>query len=152
MEPRGSMTPDDFVEYRLVRLADRLQQRFTAALTPHDLSPRQFSVLAVLAATPGVTSADLARAVLTTPQSMHTLLDQLQNRELVDRGERRGRGRAAAVQPTARGRDLLAAAGERVVELEAETRARLGEVDYRQLIRLLGRVEAIVAPARRLDE
>lgn len=149
--PANTPRPEDFVEYRLVRLADRLQQRFTAALAPHELSPRQFSVLAVLATTPGITSADLARAVLTTPQSMHTLLEQLQTRELVDRGERRGRGRAAAVRPTARGLELLAAAGERVVELDAETRQRLGQDDYLQLIRLLDRVEEIVQSAHRHD-
>lgn len=147
--PAGPPAPDDFLEYRLVRLADRLSQRFSAALGPHELSPRQFSVLAVLAANPGVTSAELARAVLTTPQSMHTLLEQLQRRDLVDRGEHRGRGRAAGVRPTGRGMDLLAAAGERVVALEAETREQLGEEDYGQLVRLLGRFEDIVAPTHR---
>ncbi len=136
-----ALRPEDFVEYRLVRLADRLERRFSTALAPDRLSPRQFSVLAVLAATPGVTSADLARAVLTTPQSMHTLLDQLQARGLVDRGPQRGRGRAAPVQLTAAGRELLSRAGERVVALEAQTRAHLGEDDHRHLVRLLGRVE-----------
>lgn len=138
------MRPQDFVEYRLVRLADQLQRRFTAALAPTGLSPRQFSVLSVLASTPEITSADLARAVLTTPQSMHTLLDQLQARGLVDRGAVRGRGRPAPVQLTADGRAALAASGARVVALEQETRSRLGEDDYAQLARMLDRVEDIL--------
>jgi DNA-binding MarR family transcriptional regulator len=139
--------PEDFVEYRLVRLADRLERRFTAALGPGGLSPRQFSVLAVLAAEPGITSADLARAVLTRPQSMHALLDQLQARGLVDRGAQRGRGRAAPVRLTADGRAVLSTSAARVVALEAETRARLGETDYRELLHVLDRVEDVIGPA-----
>jgi DNA-binding MarR family transcriptional regulator len=148
MSEAHGLRPQDFVEYRLVRLGDRLERRFTAALAPVGLSARQFSVLAVLAATPEVTSADLARAVLTTPQGMHTLLDQLQSRGLVDRGTRRGRGRPAAVRLTAEGLALLAESGARVVQLDAETRARLGEADHQQLLRLLDRMEDAVDPAR----
>ena len=144
MADPGELRPQDFLEYRLVRLGDQLERRFTAALAPLGLSARQFSVLAVLAAEPDVTSAELARAVLTTPQGMHTLLDQLQDRGLVDRGPRRGRGRPAPVRPTADGLALLAKAGARVMQLEAETRARLGEADHQQLLRLLDRMQAVV--------
>ncbi len=151
MTDAQGLRPQDFVEYRLVRLGDRLERRFTAALAPTGLSARQFSVLAVLAATPEVTSADLARAVLTTPQGMHTLLDQLQSRGLVDRGTRRGRGRPAAVRPTVEGLALLAEAGARVREGEAETRARLGEADYHELLRLLDRMEEAVDAPRHAD-
>jgi DNA-binding MarR family transcriptional regulator len=140
----SQLRPEDFLEYRLVRLADQLERRFSAALAPCALSPRQFGVLAVLATTPGITSAELARAVLTTPQSMHSLLDQLQARGLVDRGPRRGRGRAAPVRLTTDGLAVLSTSGGRVVTLEAETRARLGEADYRQLVDLLDRMEGII--------
>jgi DNA-binding MarR family transcriptional regulator len=132
---------EEFIEYRLVRLADRLERRFATALAPFGLSPRQFSVLPVLAASPGITNADLARAVLTTPQGMHALLEQLERRGLVERGSQRGRGRSAPVQPTSRGRELLSLAQERALALEAETRARLGEPEHRHLLRLLERLE-----------
>ena len=132
---------EEFVEYRLVRLADRLERRFALALEPTGLSPRQFSVLAVLTESPGITNAELARAVLTTPQSMHTLLEQLERRGLVERGPQRGRGRAAPVRPTERGRGLLSLASGRVDALEAETRAWLGESEHRHLLRLLDRLE-----------
>ena len=127
VEP-DELRPQDFVEYRLVRLADQLERRFTAALAPTELSPRQFSVLAVLASTPETTSAGLARAVLTTPQSMHTLLDQLQARGLVERGQVRGRGRPAPVRLTADGLAMLSASGARVVELEDPGPARGGRL------------------------
>ena len=132
--------PDEFVEYRLVRLADRLERRFAAALAPYRLTPRQFSVLVVLDASPGATSAELARTVLTTPQGMHTLVDQLERRGLVERGVERGRGRAAPVRVTSAGRDLTSRAVESVRALDARTRARLGD-DYARLSAALDRLE-----------
>ena len=132
--------PDEFVGYRLVRLAERLERRFAATLAPHGLTPRQFSVLFVLAASPGVTSAELARAVLTTPQGMHALVEQLERRGLVERGAERGRGRAAPVHVTDEGRTLLERASGTVRELDGRTRARLGD-DYGRLSAILDRVE-----------
>jgi DNA-binding MarR family transcriptional regulator len=147
-QPVDTLRPQDFVEYRLVRLAEQLERRFSAAVGAGGLSARQFSVLAVLAAEPGITSADLARAVLTRPQSMHALLEQLQARGLVDRGAQRGRGRAAPVRLTAAGRAVLSTSAARVVALDAQTRAGLGEADHRELVRLLDRVEEVVGLAQ----
>lgn len=132
--------PDGFVEYRLVRLADRLERRFAATLAPHGLTPRQFGVLFVLAASPGVTSAELARAVLTTPQGMHTVVDQLERRGLVGREGERGRGRAAPVRLTGTGRTLLGRAANGVRALDEQTHELLGD-DYERLSRILDRLE-----------
>ncbi|MFI6128077.1 MarR family winged helix-turn-helix transcriptional regulator [Micromonospora sp. NPDC051141] len=131
------LPPDEFLEYRLVRLAGRLERRFASALAPTGLSPRQFSVLAVLTESPGVTSADLARAVLTTPQSMGPLLDQMEARGLVERTAGRGRGRAAPIRVTETGAALLREAARLVDALDDSTRRRLGERDHRELSRLL---------------
>lgn len=144
----GEVRPEEFLEYRLVRLADQLERRFTAALAPVGLSPRQFSVLAVLASTPQITSAGLARAVLTTPQSMHTLLGQLQARGLIDRGQLRGRGRPAPVRLTTAGTAALSESSARVRELDGRTRDRLGEAGYHRLVGLLDRLEDIVTVDR----
>lgn len=137
-------SPDDFVEYRLVRLAGRLERRFAAALAPTGLSPRQFSVLTVLAGSPGVTSAELARAVLTTPQSMGPLLDQMEARGLVERTAERGRGRAAPVRVTDAGAARLREATALAGALDRETRSWLGERDHRKLGHLLGILEGHV--------
>ncbi len=136
--------PEDFVGYRLVRLADRLGRRFADDLAPLGLTARQFSVLAVLAGNPGLTSAEIARAVLTTPQSTGPLLDQLAARGLVDRGGQRGRGRAAPVRPTPEGLRLLAEAGARVAAQDADLRSRLGPRDTAGLLALLDRLEQAV--------
>ncbi|GAA3746132.1 MarR family winged helix-turn-helix transcriptional regulator [Micromonospora maritima] len=136
--------PDEFLEYRLVRLASRLERRFAATLAPTGLSPRQFSVLAVLTESPGVTSAELARAVLTTPQSMGALLDQMESRGLVERTAERGRGRAAPIRVTDAGAALLREAYQLVDALDGATRQRLGERDHQQLTRLLAVLEGHV--------
>lgn len=138
------LRPEDFVGYRLVRLADRLGRRFAEDLAPLGLTARQFSVLAVLAGNPGMTSAEVARAVLTTPQSTGPLLDQLAGRGLVERGGTRGRGRAAPVRPTPEGLRLLGLAGTRVAAQDAELRSRLGRQDTAGLLALLDRLEDAV--------
>ena len=133
--------PDEFVGYRLVRLAERLERRFAATLAPHGLTPRQFSVLFVLAASPGVTSAELARAVLTTPQGMHALVEQLERRGLVGRDGERGRGRAAPVRLTRAGREVLDRAADGVRALDEQVRELLGD-DHGRLSTILDRLEA----------
>lgn len=120
------MDPDEFVEYRLVRLADLMRRRFDDALRPHGLTARQFSVLAVLRARPGVTSAELARAVLLAPQSMGALLDQLERAGLVRPRHRGGKGVRSPVELTSDGDASLDAAARAVRDLDDRTRQALG--------------------------
>lgn len=133
------------MEYRLIRVADRLRRRFDEALRPHGLTARQFSVLAVLRARPGVTSADLARAVLMTPQSMGALVDQLERAGLVQERPRRGRGVPAPTVLSAAGDETLDTAAATVRVLEERTRHALGN-DAAPLLRGLERL------MRHLDE
>ena len=136
-----STDPSGFVEYRLVRLAERLRRRFDSALGPYGLTARQFSVLAVVQSRPGVTSADLARAVLTTPQSMGAIIDQLETAGLLQSRVRRGRGVPSPTELSSTGAATLTAAAERVTELESETRRLLG-ADYPALLRILDKLES----------
>ena len=127
------------MEYRLIRVADRLRRRFSDALRPHGLTAGQFSVLAVLQARPGVTPAELARAVLMTPQSMGTLVDQLEQTGLVQERPRRGRGVPVPTEISAAGKQVLAAATVAVRDLNTRTQRVLGD-DLAPLIRSLERL------------
>jgi DNA-binding MarR family transcriptional regulator len=131
--------PESFVEYRLIRVADRLRRRFSDALRPHGLTPGQFSVLAVLQARPGVTAADLARAVLMTPQSMGTLIEQLERAGLVHERPRLGRGVPTPTEISAAGQRVLAEATVTVRDLDTQTRRALGE-DVTPLLQSLDRL------------
>lgn len=135
------LDPDEHLEYRLLRLGERLRKRFDAALQSHGLTARQFSVLAVLAHRPGVTSAELARTVLTSPQGMAPVIEQLESRGLIAPRARRGRGAPAPTQLSDTGRLVLAEAAETVRRLDAETRQALGPA-----------LDAFAAALERLEE
>ncbi|MGV8909724.1 MAG: MarR family winged helix-turn-helix transcriptional regulator [Propionicimonas sp.] len=134
--------PERFVEYRLIRLAVQLRRRFEIALRPVGLSPRQFSVLAVVQSRPEVTSADLARAVLTTPQSMGVIIEQLEGAGLLQPRERRGKGVPSPTRLSMKGESTLQAALSRVQSLDAETRRHLRK-EYAALERILGVLETL---------
>jgi len=142
MNSEQAVDPEAFVEYRLVRLAERLRRRFDAAVRPHGLTARQFSVLAVVRSRPGVTSADLARAVLTTPQSMGAIIDQLETAGFLQSRPRRGRGVPAPTELSAAGEKALAEAAAQVRALDTKTRQHLGE-DYNVLIQILDVLESL---------
>lgn len=133
--------PEDFLGYRLVRIAQALEARFKRGLSGFGLSPRQFSVLAVLLERPEVTVAELARAVLTTPQSMAALIEGLEARELITRSRPRRRGVAAPLTLTVAGRELVARAGPSVLRMEDAVFAGLTGPQVLQLRGLLGRLE-----------
>jgi DNA-binding MarR family transcriptional regulator len=142
---QAGVEPEGFLGYRLVRVAQGLEARFKAALAVFELSPRQFSVLAVLVERPEVTVAEIARAVLTTPQSMAALTEGLEAQGLVVRGGPRRRGVAAPLAPTAEGRDLVARATPAVLEMEREVFAGLPHD------RMQGLRSALAALETRLD-
>lgn len=121
--------PEDFLGYRLVLKSARMSRRFTDELAAVGLRVTEFSTLAMLAARPGATAAELAEAVLISAQSMGPLLDRLQEIGAVVRPERRGKGRVAPAELTEEGRRLLSRAYARIAVIEDEYRRQLG-ADY----------------------
>jgi DNA-binding MarR family transcriptional regulator len=109
MNPEQAVDPQAFVEYRLVRLAERLRRRFDAAVRPH---------------------------VLTTPQSMGAIIDQLETAGFLQSRPRRGRGVPAPTELSAAGEKALAEAAAQVRALDTKTRQHLGE-DYNVLMQIL---------------
>jgi DNA-binding MarR family transcriptional regulator len=100
------------------------EARLNAALRPHGLSLRHLGALGHLAGSPGLSYTHLARRARVTVQSMHATVAALT--ELGAVGEPAGgRGRAALLEVTDRGRELLAAARDVVAALDAEFTAAL---------------------------
>ncbi|MEI3868295.1 MarR family transcriptional regulator [Microbacterium sp. CCNWLW134] len=133
-----ALRPEDFLGYRLVLKSAQMSRRFADELAAVGLRVTEFSTLAVLAARPGATAAELAEAVLISAQSMGPLLDRLQKIRAVVRPERRGKGRVAPAELTDEGRRLLAVAYARVEAIEDEYRRQLGE-DYEVFHRIVDR-------------
>jgi DNA-binding MarR family transcriptional regulator len=90
-----------------------------AALRAHGLTPAQYGALSVLARDPGVSGADLARGVNTTPQAMNGVLAALQRKGLIERHPHPTHGRILQVKLTDEGQRQLEAAHPAVRGLEA---------------------------------
>lgn len=135
-----------YVAYALVRVAHLLEQRMDRQLAAMELSATGFGVLFQLRNDPGVSSAELARRVIVTPQSIGPLLARLERDGLVDREPAGAPGTAIIRRLTAAGRERLEQAAEVVQALEDDLTAALdpaqrGELDA-QLWTMLGRLGA----------
>lgn len=134
-------SPDDFLEYSIVKLASQLEARFRNALKPVGFTPHGFSALACIEASPGLIPAELARLILITPQSMGPVLDQLENAGYIKRKGVRKRGVPSNLGLTAAGRKALGSAWTIVAHLDRQTRAELGP-DYQTALSIIHRWEA----------
>ncbi|MGY6650572.1 MarR family winged helix-turn-helix transcriptional regulator [Amycolatopsis sp. TRM77291] len=101
---------DQAVGYMLKRAATALRTAMEAALRPLDLTVPQYSCLEVLSQRPGLSNAELARAVFVTRQSMNLVLRGLQDRGLITRPATAPQGRALPSTLTPEGRERLRAA------------------------------------------
>lgn len=117
---------------------------FAEALEPLGLQPRDFGVLNLLDAHPGITQQELGAGALVDPSSMVAVLDELEARGLAERRPHPSDRRKRSVHLTPAGRRLLNRArgvgGKTVAELLAPLSA--GEVsELRRLLRKVARVE-----------
>jgi DNA-binding MarR family transcriptional regulator len=104
--------------WSLVQAGHLAGRRFHTELNRAGLTPTQFGVLLQLDLHPGMSSGQMARAVLVTPQSMSGLLASLADRGLIKRSEPTGRGRAITAELTPAGQDVLGRCSEAVQAVE----------------------------------
>jgi DNA-binding MarR family transcriptional regulator len=135
--------------YLMYRASLVLQPAVNAALRPLGLTLPDVVCMKILAASPGMSNAELARATNVTPQSMNAILKRLQDMGAVTRPASVSSGRALPAQLTREGKTLLKrgeAAGEAA---EAQVLAELTPTQRRQVKRLLGIIgaSATVFPA-----
>jgi DNA-binding MarR family transcriptional regulator len=142
--PRG---PDHLPAYALARAGAAMNDLFGRHLAAVGLRPHTFVVLVHLdrAGDSPLTSAELARRLDMTPQSMSTLLHGLIDAGWVERGGDARRGQRVDVRVTAAGRDALAAAGPAVAHLSRPETLGLSAEEAGTLHGLLQRVLAAIA-------
>ena len=116
----GKRGLDEHLGYLLRQAAHAHRQRVEQRLSGICLTLPQFSVLTILAAYPGHSSADLARLALVTPQTMSVIVANLLKAGLVVRERHRVHGRIQTLTLTAAGEAMLEAAKRHVYALEAE--------------------------------
>ncbi|MEU8707935.1 MarR family transcriptional regulator [Streptomyces sp. NPDC048565] len=117
--PHPAEDVTDHVGYRLKRAHAALRGALDQVLRGHDLTVPQYSCLEVLAARPGLSNAELARATFVTRQSANTVLRGLQDDGLVARPDTVATGRARPTHLTDEGRLRLQAAQSAVYAVEA---------------------------------
>ena len=121
------------VGYVLKQAAAALRTAMDATLRPLDLTVPQYACLEALGQQPGLSNAELARAVFVTRQSMNLVLRGLQDRGLVTRPASAAAGRALPTQLTAEGRERLHTASTTVRRIERQMLAHLGPSDQQRL-------------------
>lgn len=129
-------TPEDHLAYLVARVHHRLQQAMDRALRTVDITPTQFYALAHVAQRPGLSGAELARALLTTPQATATLIGRLTAAGLVER-DRPGPGVSGAVSLTPAGRKRLRAATTVAVDAEAAALSSIPPADRHRVSTVL---------------
>jgi DNA-binding MarR family transcriptional regulator len=127
----------------LMMLGRQLRDRTEAELRRQGLSMRHFSALGHLAHQPGLSYSELARRDGITTQSMQSTLLQLQEMGAVERLTAPGRGRAADLQVTEAGHELLDRCRAVLNEVDARLRDAIGADQADQLTKVT--LEALTA-------
>ena len=109
--------PEGIPAYTLARAGAAMNAAFARRLATVGLRPHTFFVLVHLAREPALTSAELARRLGMTPQSMSALLTGLVDAGWVERPSGARRGQRIDVRLTDAGRRALADAGPVLAEL-----------------------------------
>jgi DNA-binding MarR family transcriptional regulator len=111
-------TTADRPGYLIKRVQALLHDAMAHALARHQLTVTQYSALLAIEEEPGLSNAELARRAFVTPQSMHTVLHDLESRGLVGRQQHPQHGRVLQAALTTQGRRVLSAARGQVDRIE----------------------------------
>lgn len=122
--------------YLIKRLETLIRVRLEASLHDLALTPGQYTTLSVVKTGP-ISSADLARRVGITPQSMSEVIAMLERKGLITRTSRDENRRIADVALTAAGETLLRQAEGRVDILEEDLLHALGKDELANLRTML---------------
>lgn len=111
----------------------------TAALAPHGLTVPQYSALLLLDYVPEASAAQLSRACLVTPQTMATVVENLQQKGLVSREPAAMHRRVLSVRLTEAGRTVVRAANRDAKAVEERLLASFTTGEAALLRQLLDR-------------
>ena len=149
MDERPASPPgageEDFA-YLLVQLGFHLARQFGERLTPLGLEPRHAGMLTRLAAHEGLSQQALGELIGLNPTRMVFLVDELEQRGLVERRRNTADRRSYALYLTAQGRDTLRqihAAGNRHQDQIGASLTKAERIQLADLLRRLATEQAI---------
>lgn len=122
----------------LVKWVERgLRLRLDEALSAHGTTTPEYTALSVLRERDELSSAQLARRVFVTPQAMHQLVTELEQKKLIRRKVSKNHRRKMLVSLTAKGRRLLEQCDRETLPIEEHLLANLSRSDAATLRRAL---------------
>jgi DNA-binding MarR family transcriptional regulator len=148
MEAVTSSSGPSPVEESLGRLLKRSEQTLlrakSAAVKTVGVTLPQYMALAELAERPGITSAELARACLVSPQAMMVVLKAMEEQGLVERTPHPRHQTVLEIRLTSVGREALSGARKRAQPIEQRITKVLSNGEIETLRALLRRcIEAV---------
>ena len=142
--PRGARIDlaylNDHIGYIVRRTQLAIFKDFIKTLAPVDIRPAQYSVLIVIAANPGLTQAELGRALAIKRANLVGMLNELERRKLARRVASPSDRRSHALHLTAGGRQMLDRFHKLALEHEKRATRSLDPGEKRVLLELLARV------------
>jgi DNA-binding MarR family transcriptional regulator len=134
---------DSLVGYNLRRAAARQRERFRNVFSPYDIRPVQLTALTIVLHNSSLGQSKLGKALNVKGANVVKLLDELQDRGLVERKPSSRDRRAYDVRLTPKGKKLtreLLAVHEK---LEADLARSLGCEELKQLVKLLRQFQSV---------
>jgi DNA-binding MarR family transcriptional regulator len=110
------------------------------AMQKFDLTASQYTILSIVCNRPGISSADLARRISVTPQSINEVISSLERLRLVSRQEAPDNRRILKINITPAGKRLLASCDKVVDDIEAGLFSSLSQRELGALDELLQKV------------
>jgi DNA-binding MarR family transcriptional regulator len=117
-QKRGVMRAEDMSGYLVKRAQSVINLSLEEIVSKHGLGIPHYVVLALLAETPGLPNAELARKAFVTPQSMNEVLQQLEALGLVERQPSPSNARILNAQLTQTGGSKWRSVNDDVLDLE----------------------------------
>lgn len=140
----GHSQPEESLGKLLKRSEQTLLRAKSAAVKTVGLTLAQYVALAELAQRPGITSAELARACLVSPQAMMVVLRALEEQGLVERTQHPRHQTILEIHLTRVGREALSEARKNAEPIEQRITAALSTKEIETLRALLRRSIAAV--------
>ena len=141
----GDPIPEElsvFPGYLMARLGDDTRRRFHRALEPEGLHPRDFGVMTMVAAHPGLSQQQLHEKTAIDPSSMVAVIDELEAQGLAERRPHPDDRRARSIYLTDRGRETLERVREMTTRIQRELFGPLSPEELSTLHSLLRKLAA----------
>ena len=128
------------IGYNCRRAYLNIMTKFTRRMAKFELRPVEFTVLTLLKANPNISQKRLSVAISVSPPNLATLLDRLENRNLLVRQRNPMDKRSQTLILTPEGMRMCVKAEKAVVDLEAAAALGLSSEEHTLLISLLQKI------------